>query len=186
MGRLKLILLFQVHIKITLGGKDDFQWVDFHVLGGMLSHKFLTKNLSIRYELNPVFTALNELAAQLSLKSSVILSGSSTSDDSGSIIPKKNYNLLIWKRKSLDLTWNNSIQVGLLPCNHFQFFRINFLYPFLRMKMKFMLIMDMKNIAFEFWLSFIIYKLFIVLLTQFSILLIDGEESETPERGYPG
>ena len=54
------------------------------------------------------------------------------------------------------------------------------------MKMKFMLIMDMKNIAFEFWLSFIIYKLFIVLLTQFPILLIDGEESETPERGYPG
>ena len=89
MGRLKLILLFQVHIKITLGGKDDFQWVDFHVLGGMLSHKFLTKNLSIRYELNPVSTALNELAAQLSLKSSVILSGSSPSDDSGSIIPKK-------------------------------------------------------------------------------------------------
>ena len=86
MEALMLILSFQVHIgtmtdKVYLG-----RFEDFHVLGGKLSHKFLTKNLSIRYELNPVLTALNELAVQLSLRSSVIFNDSS--DDSGSMIPK--------------------------------------------------------------------------------------------------
>ena len=95
MEALMLILSFQVHIGTVTDKvyyrRHDLKWVDFHVLGGKLSHKFLTKNLSIRNELNPVLTALNELAVQLSLRSSVIFCDSS--DDSGSIIPK--YNLTI-------------------------------------------------------------------------------------------